>query len=104
MALLRCLTCALALAACDAEATAPSAPAAVMLGRWQYATLATSRERPSLNAGLQVTLAIDSVQKTDFGGHVERWFAGDVGISPDAFGPIVGKIAAGDQVVLTIPF
>ena len=59
---------ALALAACDGEATAPSAPGTVMLGRWQYATSATNRDRPSLNAGLQVTLAIDSVDRADFAG------------------------------------
>ena len=103
MMFLRCIGCAFALAACRTEATAPAAVAAVMLGRWQYATPATSRDGPSLNAGLQVTLAIDSVDNADFRGRVERWFSGDVGISPDVFGSIAGTMVTSQQVVLTIP-
>ena len=48
----------LALAACNAAASAPSATADVMLGRWEYATPATSGDGPSLHGGLQVALAI----------------------------------------------
>lgn len=104
MLLVRRLTWALAIAACDAEAIAPASPAAVMLGRWQYAAPAMGGDGPSLNAGLQVTLAIDAVDDADFRGRVERWFSGDVGISPDAFGSIAGTMVTGQEVVLTIPY
>lgn len=104
MMFLRCVACAFALAACDAQAPAPSSPAAVMLGRWQYAAPPMGGEGPSLNAGLQVTLAIDAVDNADFRGRVERWFSGDVGISPDVFGSIAGTMVTGQDVILTIPF
>lgn len=103
MSLLRCLTWALALAACDAEATAPPAPADLMLGRWQYAALPRGTDSVSLNAGLLVTLAIDSVDGADFRGGVDQWCAGDVCYWPGAFGPVVGRMGTGDLVNLTIP-
>ena len=105
MSRIRWITFCLALAACGGEPTAPRspAPAAVLLGRWDYARAAARRGSPSLNAGLHVTLAIDYVADADFGGRVERWFSGDVGVSPDVFGPVVGTMETREQLTLTIP-
>lgn len=67
-------------------------PASVMLGEWSYTSVLPVPDQPSLNAGLQVTLAIDSADGMAFQGRVTRWFAGDVGISLDVFGPVTGSV------------
>lgn len=77
--------------------------AAAMLGTWSYASAPVPREEPSLNAGLHVTIAIDSVDGSQFRGRVTLWFAGDVGLSPEAFGPVAGSVDGDTRVTLVIP-
>ena len=79
------------------------APAAVLLGRWDYfpASRAPATQAPALGGGLQVTLEFDSVSGGTAYGRVRRWFAGDVGISPRAFGQVVGRVIGG-EVELTL--
>jgi hypothetical protein len=93
---------ALLASACAEATTAPDTPAAVMLGEWRYARAAPAAEPPSLNAGLFVTIAIDSAAGSRFTGRVTAWFAGDVGISVDAFGPVTGSLDETDRVMLLI--
>ena len=75
-----------------AVAPAPPPPAAIMLGEWQYQRPATAGEKPSLGAGLLVTIVIDSVEGAQFVGRVTSWFAGDVGVPIDRFGPVTGSL------------
>jgi len=82
----------LVLDACAGDPTAPTVPAAEMLGDWSYASVPAARDLPSLNGGLQVSMAIDSPDGMRFRGRVTRWFAGDVGESPAVFGPITGWV------------
>ena len=72
---------------------------AALLGRWEY----VARRPPTRGAGLLVTLELDSAAGMDFSGRVARWFAGDMGVSPAAFGPVSGRID-GATVTITIPF
>jgi hypothetical protein len=75
---------------------------ASLLGRWEY--VAPPRAGPpTRRAGLLVTLELNSAAGTDFSGRVARWFAGDVGVSPAAFGAVSGRID-GATVTLAIPF
>jgi hypothetical protein len=90
----------LLLGACEAP-TAPS-PAAVMLGGWTYDSPTIGDHAPSPNTGLHVTLAVDSVQGMRFFGRVTRWFSGDVGIAPDAFGPLTGSVDGAGGVTVVI--
>ncbi|HTY07268.1 MAG TPA: hypothetical protein VMC86_12170 [Gemmatimonadales bacterium] len=71
-----------------------SGPAAALLGRWTY--------RPPSGTGIQIALTIDSASRSAFGGRITRWFAGDVGADPKAFGPVTGSIDARDSVHLAI--
>jgi len=92
----------LLVSACADRATAPDAPAAVMLGEWRYARVTTAYDPPSLNAGFFVTIAIDSAAEMRFWGRVTAWFAGDVGLSTDRFGPVTGAIDHEHGVTLLI--
>ena len=73
----------LLLGACGAPTALP--PAAAMLGDWSYASAPVARDRPSLDAGLLVTIAVESVDAMHYRGRVTRWFAGDVGVAPDGW-------------------
>jgi len=87
--------------ACSAR-TAPS-PAAVMLGAWSYASAPIGDHAPSLNTGLHVTVTVDAVEGASFSGQVTRWIAGDVGIAPDQFGPVTGRVDDAGGVTFFIP-
>jgi hypothetical protein len=91
------------LSACAASVIGPVAPSAVMFGEWSYATPRVATEELTLNAGLRVQIDIDSLDGMRFWGHVTLWFAGDVGISPSAFGRIAGRIDEHNGVTLEIP-
>lgn len=91
---------ALLLTGCGAPTALP--PAAAMLGAWSYNSAPVSPDRPSLNAGIHVSLAVDSVEGKEFSGRVTLWFAGDVGIAPDAFGPLSGSVDGAGGVTLLI--
>lgn len=91
----------LLVSACADRATAPDAPAAVMLGEWRYARPAVY-DPLSLNAGFFVTIAIDSAAEMRFWGRVTAWFVGDVGLSTDRFGPVTGAIDHEHGVTLLI--
>lgn len=69
-------------------------PAAALLGRWTY--------RSPSGSGIQIDLAIDSASRSAFSGRITRWFAGDVGADPKAFGPVTGSIDGRDSVHLAI--
>lgn len=73
-----------------------------MVGHWEYAKPARSTSEPSLNAGLFVGVDIDSVTDASFYGHVSFWFAGDVGVPVDVFGPVSGTVAGDARVALLI--
>ena len=77
--------------------------AAAMLGQWTYASPAVIRTPPALNAGLHVTLLVESASADRFSGRVLQWFAGDVGISPAAFGTVTGTVDDDGGVTLRIP-
>jgi len=82
----------------------PAPAAAVMLGTWSYASPPWAPgDTPSLNAGLHVTLILDSALGTTFHGAVGAWFAGDVGLPPGTFGPIDGTVEPSGLVSLVIP-
>jgi len=86
-------------------ATAPQAPpAAVMLGVWSHRTAVADSGSPSLNAGLLVTIVVDSADAMQFRGRVGMWFAGDVGISPDVFGPVTGTVDGNGGVTIVIAY
>jgi hypothetical protein len=91
---------ALLLAGCGAPTALP--PAASMLGAWSYDSAPLSGDTPSLNAGLHVDIDVESVAGMQFAGRVTRWFAGDVGIAPDAFGPLTGSVDGAGGVTLRI--
>ena len=91
----------LLLGACTAPAALP--PAAAMLGAWSYSSASDARDKPSLGAGLLVTIAVESVDAMHFRGRITRWFAGDVGVSPDVFGPVAGSMDGNDRVTVLIP-
>jgi hypothetical protein len=75
-----------------------------MLGAWSYAPAPRAPgETPSLNAGVHVTLLVDIAAGSNFGGTVAFWFAGDVGLPPDTFGPIDGAVEGSGLVSLVIP-
>jgi hypothetical protein len=92
---------ALVWAGCGAPTAPP--PAATMLGAWNYNS-GLGVDRPSLNAGLHVTLTVDSVAGMACFGRVTRWLAGDVGIGPGAFGPLTGSVDVLGAVNLRIPW
>lgn len=82
----------------DSVAPNPQGRGAAMLGRWEYVAPAKSPARaPTLGAGLLVAVEIDSAQGSLFSGRVARWFSGDVGMPPSAFGPVTGTV--GEQGV-----
>lgn len=83
---------ALLIWACGETPVAPQSPAAAMLGEWRYSHRAPVSEHPSLNAGLFVTIAIDSAAGTGFAGRVIEWFVGDFAVPPDRFGPVTGVV------------
>ena len=87
--------------ACRAPTALP--PAAAMLGEWNYSSAPVASDRPSLNAGLLVTIAVESCDAVHFRGCITRWFAGDVGVSPDVFGPVTGSMDGNDRVTVLIP-
>jgi hypothetical protein len=89
--------------ACGPGVTSPDSPAAVMLGEWSYAAPHTISDAPVLNAGLRVSVMVDSVKGMRFWGHVTLWFAGDVGTSLSTFGRVWGQIDDGSGVMLEIP-
>jgi len=75
-----------------------------MLGTWSYNGAPASADAPSLNARLHVDIAVESVEGMQFAGRVTRWLAGDVGIAPDAFGPLTGNVdGAGSVAILIAP-
>ena len=76
-------------------------PAAVMRGAWRYESTPVVRHSP-LNEGLKVTIAIDSIDRMRFRGQVTRWFAGDVGVAPTAFGPVSGWVDGHGAVTVLI--
>lgn len=92
--------------ACDDPAPLSPVPddhAATMIGVWTLASQPRpSGGEPSLNAGLRITLTIDSAEGDRFGGVVTTWFAGDVGVLPETFGRIEGRVAH-ERVILAIP-
>ena len=90
----------LLLGACTAPAAPP--PAAAMLGEWNYSSAPVAYDRPSLVAGLLVTIVVESADGMHFRGRVTRWFAGDVGVAPDVFGPVTGSMDGNDQVTVLI--
>jgi len=87
--------------ACGAPTALP--PAAAMLGEWNYSSAPVAYDRPSLNAGLLVTIVVESSDGMHFRGRITRWFAGDVGVSPDVFGPVTGSMDGNDRVTVLIP-
>ena len=89
--------------ACTTPVAAPPSAAAVMLGEWSYASPQALRESPVLNTGLHVQIRIDSLDGMRFSGHVTEWFAGDVGISPTAFGRVSGTVDGSNGVAMVIP-
>lgn len=99
---------ALAPAACR-HAIQPVIPkgaeGSAMLGQWEY--LAPRRSAAAgtvLTPGLQVTLEIDSATGNAFQGRVARWFAGDLGALPTAFGPVTGTVGDAGAVRVTISY
>ncbi len=85
-------------------ATTTVEQAGALLGRWEYVSgPASKRAAPGLNAGLQLSLEIDSAVGKRFSGRVARWFSGDVGVRTGNFGRVTGQIS-GAVVRLTIPF
>jgi hypothetical protein len=91
------------LSECRASITDPVPPSAVMLGEWSYRAPNRIAEPPSLKTGLHVLVMVDSVEDLRFWGRVTLWFAGDVGISPSAFGRVTGRIDEHNGVTLEIP-
>jgi tungstate transport system substrate-binding protein len=84
----------------------PAQPSgAALLGRWEYVAPPRSRPpaRPSLDAGLQVSLELDSAAGPTAYGRVGRWFAGDMGVRPAAFGPVTAQLGDSGRVTITIP-
>lgn len=99
---------ALLISGCEADQPTANvelaaAPAAAMVGEWTHTSAPRARESPSLNAGLTVTIVIDSADGAHFRGRVTLWFAGDVGLSPEAFGPVAGSVDGEGGVTLVIP-
>jgi hypothetical protein len=98
------------LTACADRPADPLAPpalaptAAVMLGTWSYASPPRAAgDTPSLDAGLRVTLILDTALDSTFSGAVGAWFAGDVGLPPGTFGPVHGAVEPSGLVRLVIP-
>ena len=89
--------------ACGTAVTSPDSAAAIMVGEWSYRAPHRPDESPTLNAGLQVRITVDSLEGLRFWGRVTFWFAGDVGIAPSAFGRVWGQIDDGSGVMLEIP-
>lgn len=95
--------CILACADASGVSEIPTVPSVV--GEWTYARApapSAPATSPSLNAGLWVTIAVDSAVGERFWGHVARWFAGDYGIPLDRFGPVTGTIDSMNGVILRI--
>lgn len=92
----------LLMGACGKEAAGPQALAAVMIGEWRYARPAPLSEVPTLNAGLFVTIAVDSAVSSRFWGRVTSWFVGDMGLPLDRFGPVTGDVDDAHGVTLRI--
>ena len=81
----------------------PVPPAAVMLGEWSYRAPRRLEAASTLNAGLQVRIAIDSLDGMRFWGHVTLWFAGDVGIAPSTFGRVAGRLGDSARATVAAP-
>jgi hypothetical protein len=97
------LSLVILVSSCAASVTDAIAPSAVMLGEWSYAAPNRIVDPPVLNTGLHVSVRVDSVEGMRFWGRVTLWIAGDVGISPSAFGRIAGRIDEHNGVTLEIP-
>jgi hypothetical protein len=78
------------------------ATATVMLGEWRYARPAVAQDPPVLNVGFFVAITIDSASALHFWGRVTFWFAGDVAVPVDRFGPVSGAVDQDDGVTLLI--
>lgn len=94
------------------QGTPPQAPrspappsAAALLGRWEY--VAPPRLHPplppTLGAGLQVMLELDSAAGRTARGRVGRWFAGDMGVPATTFARITAVLGDSGWVTITIP-
>jgi len=87
----------------DASGASNEALAAQMVGEWTHARPpSASPQAPSLNAGIFVSIAIDSARGMQFWGRVTRWIVGDVGLSANRFGLVTGTLDAAYGVVLQI--
>ena len=98
--------CATALAwqGCHASHPDPVQGTTLLLGRWEYvAPRRAVPARPSLGAGLRVSLQFDSTAHDTAFGRVVRWFAGDVGKPPATFGTVTGVVTGDGVVSITIP-
>ena len=73
-----------------------------MRGAWRYNS-GVVVDGPSLNTGLHVTLTVDAIAGSRFSGRVTQWFAGDVGIRPEVFGPFTGSVDDLAEVTLVLP-
>lgn len=91
------------LCACNHTPVTPVSPAAIMLGEWSYHAPSQRPDTPTLNAGVRVSVVIDSLDATRFWGRVTLWFAGDVGVAPSTFGRVSGSIADRSGVTIRIP-
>jgi hypothetical protein len=89
------------------RATRSPAPpsAATLLGRWEYVAPRHAHvpTPPTLSAGLQVTLEVDSAAGRTAYGRVGRWFAGDMGLPPTAFAGITAVLDDSARLIVTIP-
>jgi len=92
------------LGACSEDPTALPLGGLDILGEWNYASAPRCAEPPCLNAGLHVTIVIESLDAMQFRGHVAWWFSGDVGTPPAAFGPVTGTVDSDGAVTMRIPF
>src|SRR5439155_386864 len=78
--------------------------ATLLLGTWEYvAPRRAVPARPSLGAGLRVSLQFDSTAHDTAFGRVVRWFAGDVGKPPATFGTVTGVVTGDGVVSIAIP-
>ncbi|HWP37564.1 MAG TPA: hypothetical protein VNL18_08455 [Gemmatimonadales bacterium] len=99
---------ALCFSACGTEPVQPIQSVAgvqaadIMVGRWEHVRSHRPTGEPSLNAGLIAVIDVDSVADVRFSGRVSLWFAGDVGVPVDAFGPVSGSVADLPRVTLLI--
>ena len=88
---------------CHASPPEPVQRATALLGTWDYVAPRRVPTRPTLGAGLRVSLQFDSAAHDTAFGRVARWFAGDVGKPPADFGMVTGVVARDGAVTITIP-